>query len=367
MTLTQQLTLRCSEIRQRLNEVAGLEGDALTAEIRSESDKLGTEYRETETKLRAAIIAEDVDPNPGPAERDPETRERAELVRRSDVGAIFAAAVEHRNTAGAEAELQSELSLHPNQIPLALLRREPEIRTTVSTAPTDTGAAQQPIVPPVFPDSVAAFLGIETPTVPVGAAVFPVLTTRPTVGGPEAGSGAVAHTNAVFDGDALSPERLQASFFYRRTDVARFAGMGESLRMALSEGLQDAVDAQIVAGDDGLLTGTNLPNHNVSAVTTFAHYVSNFGYARVDGRFASSAAALRIVMGSGTYAHAGSVYRGNNSEETAIDRLMRSTGGIRVSAHVPAVASMKQNAIIRRGMRAGHDGPNLGRRDPDPG
>ena len=51
--------------------------------------------------------------------------------------------------------------------------------------------------------------------------------------------------------------------------------MGESLRAALSEGLMDAVDAQIVAGDDGLLEGTNLANHNVSAVTTFAHYVSN--------------------------------------------------------------------------------------------
>ena len=120
MTLTQKLTLRCSEIRQRLNEVAGLEGDALTAEIRSESDALGTEFRDVETKLRAAIIAEDVDPtpNPGPADSDPETRERAELVRRSSIGAIFASAVEHRNTAGAEAELQGELSLNANQIPL---------------------------------------------------------------------------------------------------------------------------------------------------------------------------------------------------------------------------------------------------------
>ena len=351
MTALQRLTLRASEIRQRLNEITGIEGEAFTDEIRQESDRLTTEFREVETKLRAATVAGDGDPPEDlPAgSGDPEIRERAALVQRCDVGAIFAAAFERRATAGAEAELQSELSLNANQIPLELLRREPEIRTTVTTAPTDTGAAQQPIIPPVFPDSVAAFLGIETPTVPAGDAVFPVLTTRPTVGGPHDDSTSVDHTNATFDGDALSPERLQASFFYRRTDAARFAGMGESLRMALFEGLMDAMDAQIVAGDEGLLEGTNLANHNAAAVTTFANYVSEFGYSRVDGRFASMASDLRIVMGSGTYAHAGSRYRGNNSEETALDRLMRSTGGIRVSAHVPAVSGNKQNAIIRRG------------------
>ena len=31
--------------------------------------------------------------------------------------------------------------------------------------------------------------------------------------------------------------------------------------------------------------------------------------------------------------------------------MMRVSGGVRVSAHVPAVASKKQNAILRRGMR----------------
>ena len=123
MTQTQKLTMRASEIRQRLNEVAGLTGEAFTDEIRQESDKLTGEFREVETKLRAAIVAEDVDPNPGPAERDPETRERAELVRRSSIGAIVAAAVEHRSTEGAERELQTALGLNPNQVPLELLRR----------------------------------------------------------------------------------------------------------------------------------------------------------------------------------------------------------------------------------------------------
>ena len=56
-------------------------------------------------------------------------------------------------------------------------------------------------------------------------------------------------------------------------------------------------------------------------------------------------------MGSGSYAQAGSVFRGNNADQTAASELDRLTGGVRVSAHVPAVASSKQNNVIRLGMR----------------
>ena len=63
MTDAQRLTIRASEIRQRLNEIGGLADDAMTDEIRAEADKLTAEYRDTETRLRAAIAAE------------PETRE----------------------------------------------------------------------------------------------------------------------------------------------------------------------------------------------------------------------------------------------------------------------------------------------------
>ena len=38
MTTAQKLEVRASEIRQRLNEISGLEGDKLTDEIRSESE-----------------------------------------------------------------------------------------------------------------------------------------------------------------------------------------------------------------------------------------------------------------------------------------------------------------------------------------
>ena len=146
--------------------------------------------------------------------------------------------------------------------------------------------------------SVGAFLGVDMPTVPVGDAVFPVLTSKLTVTA-AAENGTAPETTGAFSADVLTPARLQASFFYSREDRARFAGMDAALRENLSMGLGDALDAQIVNGTNGLLNGTVLANHDVTTETTYALYREQFAYGRVDGRFAGTAGDIRIVMGSG--------------------------------------------------------------------
>ena len=45
--------------------------------------------------------------------------------------------------------------------------------------------------------------------------------------------------------------------------------------------------------------------------------------------------------------------KGNNSDESAVERLGARAGGLRVSAHVPAVAGNKQDALIRLGGERG--------------
>ena len=125
--------------------------------------------------------------------------------------------------------------------------------------------------------------------------------------------------------------------------------MDEALRENLNAGLADGLDKQIIAGTNGMLTGTNLANHNASAITTFANYIGHFAFGRVDGRYASTTSDLKILMGNGSYNHAGQVYRNTSVDRTALDRLMELVSGIRVSAHVPAAASNKQNAVVVRG------------------
>ena len=64
MTTAQKIALRLSQVRQRLNEISGLEGEAFTDEIRAEADTLQGEFRDLETRHRSALIAEG-DESPG--------------------------------------------------------------------------------------------------------------------------------------------------------------------------------------------------------------------------------------------------------------------------------------------------------------
>ena len=347
MTKAQKLQLRQSEVRQRLGEIAGM--DELTDELKAEERKLTGELSDLETRFRAALGSEGL-PEDQVIHLDREELERRSLLRKANVGKILQAVLDHSIPDGEEREAQQAHGLGPNQIPLDMLLDEDELRA-VSTAPTDTGANQQQILLPVFASPSAAFLSVPQPRVSAGDAVYPVLSTRPSVKGPFTDSTSADDTTASFTSQTLKPERLQAAFFWRRTDQARFPVIQSSLRQVLGSGLMEKLDEELIAGTNGLLSGTNLANHNVSDVTSFANYSSQFGFARVDGRFVDSTARLRIVVGSGTYAHMGSTYRSNESDMNALDRLMRITGGVRVSAHVPAVSGNKQNGVIRLGMR----------------
>ena len=312
------------------------------------------EGQKLEPEIRAAIVASP-DLEETRVEGDAETRELRELTGRANVGDILSATFEKRQTSGAAAELQKHHGIGSHQIPLEMLRIDRGVEErAAATVPASIGdASQAEVVTPVFASGDGAFMGIERPTVAVGDAAYPVLSTMPAVKGPFTDSTEAVQTDATFVATNLSPERLQASFSYRRTDAARFAGLDAALRLALNSGLQEKLDQQAIEGTDGLLTGTNLPNNNVSAVSTFALYLSGLLYGRVDGRYARTPGDVRMIVGQGTFTHASSAYKGNNSDESGVERLQAQSGGLMVSAHVPAVSGNKQNALIRLGMERG--------------
>ena len=343
--------LALSETRERLNVITALPDADVTDTIRAEEGTLAAKLPALEQEYREALRSES-EADTHVTAPDAETRERVRLVGRANVGAVIEAVLEHRSADGAEREAQQAFGLAANQIPFDMLRGPALETRAVTPAPTTVGAQQSEILQPVFALGVGAFLGIDRPTVDMGDAVYPVLTSRPTVGGPHADSTDVPDTTGAYDADLLGPQRLQASFTYRRVDAARFRGMDQSLRAALNSGLEEALDKELVVGAAGLLTGANLANHAAgAAVTAFADYLSAFCFARIDGRYASAQGDLRVVLGAATYAHAGGQYRSNNADYSALDALMSKTGGVRVSPHVPPVASSKQNSVIRLGAR----------------
>ena len=352
MTPVQKLTIERAEIQNTLNsdKFVEIRSDDADAETKLREGKaLRDQLNTVNLKMIEAIKAE------ADANTSPETREWANVSSRFDLGEMFTNVMEHRASNGAIGEVQKERGLASNAIPTEMLME----KRAVTPAPADVGQSQSQITGYVFPNSVAAFLGIPSPVVPVGDTTFPVLISDPAAGVP-AENAAQTETTGEFTADVLTPGRIQASFFWSREDAARMAGMGAALQEALSGGIADKLDSEILEGTNGLLTGTILDNHNVSSETGFSDYISDFGYGRVDGQYAASGADVRLVMGSATYAHAGGQYRHANADDVALDRLGEITGGVRVSAHVPAVSSNKQNVLIRLGMRQDYVAPVWG-------
>ena len=333
MTNTQTIQIRMSEIREKVNDLSGAE----SADDISQREKLAGELKAQEAELRAAIEAE--------ASPSPEAREWADLSGKFDLGEMFTNVMEHRASDGAIAEVQKERGLAPNAIPTELLMEQ----RAVTPAPTDVGQSQSQITGFVFPQSVAAFLAIPSPIVPVGDSTFPVLTSDPNAGTP-AENASQSETTGAFTANVLTPGRIQASFFWSREDAARMAGMGEALQEALQGGIADKLDKEIIQGSNGLLTGTNLDNHARGSASDYAHYVSHLLYGRVDGRYAYDLADIRVVMGSDTFGNAAAKFPANG-EENALARIRNDSSGVRVSAHVPGESGDKQNALVRLGTR----------------
>ena len=258
---------------------------------------------------------------------------------------IYAAVLEHRAIDGRERELQKHFGLGINQFPVELLETR-----AVTPAPTDVGGNQATIVPGIFPRSVAAFLGVNMPTVAVGEAVYPVLTTNATAHVP-AENDAAAETTGAFSADVLSPSRIQAAFFYSREDRARFSGMDSALRENLSAALSDKLDQQVINGPNGFLgSGSVLADvNNPTTEAAFADY-RNLVYSNsvLDGLYAYQAADVRLCLGRHTYNHAAKEYRANNADDSAIDSLIRISGGVRISRHIPDPATNDQALIISK-------------------
>ena len=348
MNRLQKLQLRMSEVRASAMTLLDTPEAERTDTYTDDMAKLTKEVRSLETDIGGAMVAgEDVVEEKAVATSD--GKEYRELETRANVGELFDCVLEHGTPDGAMAELQEHLGLASNMIPLSLISGygKAEVRA-VSPAPGNVGQNQAAIIPYVFPMSVAAFLGVDMPTVGVGEAVFPVLTSELSVGTP-AENAAQTETTGAFSAEVLTPSRIQSSYFYSVEDRSRFAGMDAALRANLSAGLSDGFDKEILAGTNGLFTGTNLANNNQTTNDDFDSYLSNLVWNQVDGRYAAMTADLAMVVGAATYKDLGQTYRNTSVDRSALDRIMELVSGVRVSAHVPIPATNRQNVVIRRG------------------
>ena len=308
MTNTQKLTIRASEIRQRLNEISGLEGDALTDEVRAEETTLQTEYRDTETKLRAAVAAEG-DPTETQTETmDSETRERLELRGRATFGGFLLAALQGRVPAGAEAEYAAAFNAPAGAVPIDLWEADRPVETRAATpAPTTgTGVTVAPVQPFVFAPSIAPRLGIAMPSVGSGGySEMTISTALPAA--PKAKGGNADDTAGALTAITANPRRISARMTIGVEDVAAIgqANFESALRQNVSMALSAEVDDQTINGDGSAPNINGLLNQLTavaagSAVATFDDFVTLIAD-RVDGLWASGTPEIAMVVNPETY------------------------------------------------------------------
>ncbi len=171
-----KLQRRQSEIRQSLAELAGAE--TLTDETRSKIDKLDREYRDNETRYRAALIAEDEQREEAKGEL--ETRsgtEWAEMMGKFELRQVALALDEGKALDGATKEIIDEMRSAGGYqgIPIPYAALETRAGETVSTGVPEPKAIR-PIIDRIFPGSVAERLGIQRISIAQGEVAFPVAT-----------------------------------------------------------------------------------------------------------------------------------------------------------------------------------------------
>ena len=120
MTRLQKLQIEQSEVRSKIG--AALDSPEAEREEtwQADLDSLTKRAQSLELELRAAISAGDEEVKEE-REETSETRELREMVNGADLGNIFDAVIEGRQTDGSERELQSHYGLNTNQIPIVLL------------------------------------------------------------------------------------------------------------------------------------------------------------------------------------------------------------------------------------------------------
>lgn len=352
MTLLQRLRIRASELRQKLNELAEVESP--TDEQRAAMDSTGAQFRDVETRLRAAEAGSGGDGDGDAGDGGGDTLGR--LIGRVEFRRYLAAAASGGEVDGAERELREHFQLAPGTVPWAALLPIEQRADAVTASPASVGIQQAEIVPRVFAGGAADLLGVSMPTVPVGQALYPVITAGASAA-MVAADGAKDAEAATITATAISPTRLQARYLFRREDTAKLSGMEAALRADLAGELREVMDAQVLTGDgsapnvagflaasgSGGLAAATAPGATVSAFADFAKGLAS----GVDGRYAAQLSECRIVMGTDTYTVAAKAFAANTAV-SAIAYLREQGGGVRASAHIEPTTNI-EDAILARG------------------
>ena len=363
MTNSQRLSLRLSEIRQRLNQISELSGDDLTDEIRAESDQLRNEYQDCELRWRNASVAEDTIETREIDQLDGETVEIRQLRERVEIAEYFRHATSGTNLDGAEAEYNSAIGDFNRQsdanvvLPFELLEQRAD--SVTDTGDLDGSQIQRPILQRLFGSPVSEALGIQFNQVPSGMSEYPIITGGVDPAMVAEGAAKDADT-AVIGSQVLKPKRLQGRYQFTAEMNAQIPSIESALRMDLTNAINDKLRDRIINGSGandvrGFMTAYAKPA-GIQNIATFADYVK-LPALGVDGIHASRENQVSIVMGTAMYQQAAGLIQANSSD-SATDMLMRKSNMVVASSYIAAAETRNthtnnQDYLLHSGVGSG--------------
>ena len=267
MLKSQELSLKLSERRQKINDLLSLE--TRTEEQTNELDSLSKEMRTTEIEFRAAVTAEStaLDDAKDLFDDDGETLELRSIRKRVSVSNYAQIAIEGRSAAnGAEGEFNAALHIGANKFPLLLLAgAEPEKRMTTDI---DTAVMPRPWLDRLLAESMAAHLGISFTSVDPGVASYPYTQSGGT--GAQRGRQEDKSESAwIIGAKELKPTRNAIHFTFSDEDMFRIPMMEEALIRDMGMGIRESIDRAVFTGDAGASEDTA----DIAGLSTAANVV----------------------------------------------------------------------------------------------
>lgn len=263
-----KITRRQSEIRQALAGLVGKENPSAD-EVRS-IEAMDLEFRQNETRYRAALICEDTERREAGAELETRSgKEWADLMAGFEMRQVAFALDEGRALSGKTAEIVTELrnagGFRGIPVPWGAL----ELRageTIASGAPNPVQT--RPIIDRLFPDSVASRMGAQMISIDSGAVEWPVTTSAVSAGWADGELANVAGPTVYATTDRpLTPDHnLGVQMRISRKTLKQ---SGDALEQAVRRDMAGAMGA---AMDRAVFLGTGANGQPLGVITGAATY-----------------------------------------------------------------------------------------------
>ena len=258
--------------------------------------------------------------------------------------------------AGVESELSAAFGLK-GAVPLEFFEtrqdKPKDLETrAVTPAPSTTDQNVQRVVPALFDRSVAAWLGVDMPTVGAGVPAYPVLSTG-LGAAPKAKAGAAQEDEGALTVQTTTPHRITGALRMAREDLAVFPQLESAFRTNLGMVLADSLDGQVLNGTNtapninGLFEQLTAPAVPAATAETWARYNAAF-LSHIDGLYSVDESGVRMLVGPHTFRHMAGQFRATESNESWTAYAGRVYGGVRASRRIADPANDIQQAVVRR-------------------